>query len=236
MWNSQDQMKEGKYEVRQVSGVHIFLFLILVISLATFSICIWVRFDLDFWEWVQEIKWYSYWNAMYVIMTALLIKSLVCLAGGWSVYTEHRFGLLLSTATHILLFILHSVGAAIICVYGVEDSHVLKNELHEVLMGLVYAWDSDPRASRILKIIQEYVGCCGATGGSDFLDVFKDIPSECRHPVTGNEFNDGCEQALAWWLEPWTATLAGSSVFLACADVALIIFYIRLTRRLDRKL
>ena len=22
------------------------------------------RFDLDFWEWVMEIDWYSYWNAM----------------------------------------------------------------------------------------------------------------------------------------------------------------------------
>ena len=23
-----------------------------------------IRFDLDFWEWVLEINWYTYWNAM----------------------------------------------------------------------------------------------------------------------------------------------------------------------------
>ena len=34
---------------------------------------------------------------------------------------------------------------------------MLKNELHDILLGLVYSWDSDPRARRILKIIQEYV-------------------------------------------------------------------------------
>ena len=27
-----------------------------------------LRFDLDFWEWVEEINWYTYWNAMWVII------------------------------------------------------------------------------------------------------------------------------------------------------------------------
>ena len=27
-----------------------------------------LRFDLDFWEWVLEINWYTYWNAMWVIL------------------------------------------------------------------------------------------------------------------------------------------------------------------------
>ena len=30
-----------------------------------------LRFDLDFWEWVEEINWYTYWNAMWVIMIIL---------------------------------------------------------------------------------------------------------------------------------------------------------------------
>jgi hypothetical protein len=34
---------------------------------------------------------------------------------------------------------------------------VLVNELHEVFIKLVYLWDVDPRASRILRQIQEYV-------------------------------------------------------------------------------
>ena len=34
------------------------------------------RFDLDFWEWILEIGWYSYWNAMYVVMIAMVLTAL----------------------------------------------------------------------------------------------------------------------------------------------------------------
>ena len=54
-------------------------------------------------------------------------------------------------------FILQLIGAIVICVYGVEESPILVNELNEVFIKLVYRWDYDPRASRILKQIFEYV-------------------------------------------------------------------------------
>jgi hypothetical protein len=31
-------------------------------------------------------------------------------------------------------------------------------------MGLINRWDEDERASRVMKMIQEYIGCCGASG------------------------------------------------------------------------
>ena len=42
------------------------------------------RFDLDFWEWVQEIEWYSYWYAMYPSMFASIgvaLLSIVSIKG-----------------------------------------------------------------------------------------------------------------------------------------------------------
>ena len=70
--------------------------------------------------------------------------------------------------------------------------------------------DVDERAKRILVQIQEYVGCCGASGNSlDFINKGKPMPDSCRHPVTGNRFGYHCPQVMAWWLEPWTCTLAG---------------------------
>ena len=51
-----------------------------------------------------------------------------------------------------------------ICIYGVEESKILIAELDIVFRNLINKWDVDPRASRILVQIQEYVGCCGATG------------------------------------------------------------------------
>ena len=84
-------------------------------------------------------------------------------------------------------------GTALICVYGVEESAVLTQELHNVFISKIYLWDVDQRASRILKQIFEYVnrkflvkklffiakvGCCGADGGVDFVHVHKPIPFE----------------------------------------------------------
>ena len=56
-----------------------------------------------------------------------------------------------------ICFILQLIGAIVICVYGVEESPILVKELNEVFIKLVYRWDYDPRASRILKQIFEYV-------------------------------------------------------------------------------
>ena len=48
-------------------------------------------------------------------------------------------------------------GTALICVYGVEESAVLNQDLHNVFISKIYLWDVDQRASRILKQIFEYV-------------------------------------------------------------------------------
>ena len=49
------------------------------------------RFDLDFWEWVIEIDWYSYWNAMYVVMVAMILHALNSLMTGYATFTQNRF-------------------------------------------------------------------------------------------------------------------------------------------------
>ena len=51
----------------------------------------------------------------------------------------------------------YTLGTALICVYGVEESEVLTQELHNVFISKIYLWDIDQRASRILKQIFEYV-------------------------------------------------------------------------------
>ena len=49
------------------------------------------------------------------------------------------------------------VGTIVICIFGVEESVTLTNELHDVFIDLVFKWDIDPTASRLLKQIMEYV-------------------------------------------------------------------------------
>ena len=50
----------------------------------------------------------------------------------------------------------------------------------------------------------------------------KPVPDSCRHPVSGNRYGYHCPQVLAWWLEPWTSTLASISVGFCVLDVAVI--------------
>ena len=57
----------------------------------------------------------------------------------------------------IITQVMALVGAVVICVYGVEESDTLINELHDVFIELVYKWDIDPTSSRLLRQIMEYV-------------------------------------------------------------------------------
>ena len=57
----------------------------------------------------------------------------------------------------MLCFIMEFIGAIIICMFGVEESDILIKELDEVFHALINRMDIDERASRILKIVQEYV-------------------------------------------------------------------------------
>jgi len=210
----------------------LFLLLLTIISL---FICFWIRFDLDFWEWVVEIEWYTYWKATYFVMAAMFLKAgLLCL-GLYSLYISSGPLLLLCTLFHPITFALHLASSAVICTYGVEESEVLREELHEVFISLVYRWDIDHRASRILKQIMEYVGCCGADGGDDFFSLHKPIPVQCREPITGNEWPNGCEQQMGIWLEAWTCTLTGISIFLCLADIVLPVVYIKLRNSLSEE-
>ena len=96
-------------------------------------------------------------------------------------------------------------------------------------LDIIDRMDVDERAMRILVQIQEYVGCCGASGNSlDFINKGKPMPDSCRHPVTGNRFGYHCPQVMAWWLEPWTSTLAGISLFLCVTDLVVAVLTVKI--------
>ena len=40
--------------------------------------------------------------------------------------------------------------------------------------------------------------------------------------LPGNRFRYGCPQTVAWWLEPWTSTLAGISLGFCLLDFLVI--------------
>ena len=71
---------------------------------------------------------------------------------------QEKSGLIfLFTVCLIFMFFFHLIAAIVITLWGVEESPVLIKELRDVFLDLVYGWDVDPRKSRILRQIQEYV-------------------------------------------------------------------------------
>ena len=44
----------------------------------------------------------------------------------------------------------------------------------------------------------------------------------------GNRYRYGCPQTVAWWLEPWTSTLAGVSLGFCMLDFMVIYITVRL--------
>ena len=75
----------------------------------------------------------------------------------YGIMAESRSALGSSIFFFVIAWILDLAGAVCIIVYGVEDSNTLTNQLRRVFLDLIYRMDYDPGASRILKIVQEYV-------------------------------------------------------------------------------
>ena len=53
-----DEERDYQALMRQKWALVILNIVAFFTALATFSICIWIRFDLDFREWVVEIDWW----------------------------------------------------------------------------------------------------------------------------------------------------------------------------------
>ena len=76
-----DSERDFKALMGQKWAIVILNILVFLAALAIFGVCIWIRFDLDFWEWVVEIDWYSSFCYIYAMKQNMLIfYNLHCLA------------------------------------------------------------------------------------------------------------------------------------------------------------
>ena len=90
-------------------------------------------------------------------MITLIVVGLTSLLTMYGVLFELSGTLGLSFFLYVICWFMSFIGAIIICMYEVEESETLTNQLNEVFNGLIFRMEYDDRARRILKIIQEYV-------------------------------------------------------------------------------
>ena len=94
---------------------------------------------------------------MYVVLVAMAFLMVVTILILYGTIMERKGILVLGFCLLICIWVLEFVGAIVICLYGVEESKVLTKDLNKTFLRLIYRYDDDPRASRIMKIVQEYV-------------------------------------------------------------------------------
>jgi hypothetical protein len=78
-----------------------------------------IRFDLDFARWVVELGWFTYWNAMYVVMIAMVLHTLNSALMMYATFTEStsllvvsmifRFELVVFTILRLVLLVVFMI-------------------------------------------------------------------------------------------------------------------------------
>ena len=94
---------------------------------------------------------------MYVCMIAFVLVALTSILQAYAVIEMVPFALGTSIILLIICWFMELIGGILIIIYGVEQSPALTNSLDTVFFRLIYDYDINPRSSRILTIIQEYV-------------------------------------------------------------------------------
>jgi len=106
--------------------------------------------------------------------------------------------------------------------------------LREKFYTLIYTSDYDEKGARILRILQENIGCCGSYSSLDYIHVNKPVPNECRDKSTGNEYLDGCYIRISRYLEQRSGWIAGVSLLLAVLQIGGIFVSFAMRRTLKK--
>jgi len=194
----------------------------LMTSLAVCTIGVWIRCDWDFKEYVHQLEMYHFWTGAYILIAASVIVMVLSAFGCFGAITENPFILSLYGVLLVICFILELAGLAYILDNGTLWSKMtwwLRDKFYE----LIYKSDENPRMARILRIIQEEVGCCGSYSSLDYINVNKPVPPECRDHNTGNEYEDGCYITFSRFLETRSGWIAGFALLLCCLQILGII-------------
>lgn len=204
-----------------------------ILGCAMFVLSIWMRFEPMLEEWVEFLNMYEFYIGIYVLIFTSVIVMAIAFIGCAAALMENILALFIHVGLQVLSFICGLAGVSVILDYSTYDS-----QIQPIIARSMYTLISNSHeemASRILRLIQETIGCCGANGPRDYIRLRKPLPTECRDTVTGNAFHHGCVDELSWFLEGKTAWLAGLGMMLCFLNVIIAVLTLTLIRAIKKE-
>ncbi|XP_076378517.1 tetraspanin 2A [Megalopta genalis] len=207
--------------------------IIWLLGSSMFGLCMWLRLDPSFQEWVDFLNIYEFYIGIYVLLAVSIVIIIVTFIGCGVALMEYIYGLYAFIGLQLFCFAMGLAGTALLLDYSTYDSQI-QPLIRKSTMALINNYQDD-RATYILQLIQESIGCCGADGPRDYLNLKKPLPSECRDTVTGNVYFHGCVEEISWFLEGRSGWLAGLSLALCMLHVVIAALSLTLIRAIKKE-
>ncbi|XP_030379430.1 tetraspanin-2A [Scaptodrosophila lebanonensis] len=188
-----------------------------MLATALFALTVWLRAEPGFNDWLRILEAQSFYIGVYVLIGISIIMMAVSFLGCLSALMENTLALFVFIGTQVFGFIVGTVGSAVLLEFSTMHSSLqplLKDSLYRFVASSEYTY-----SNYVLTMIQENIGCCGATGPWDYLDLRQPLPSSCRDTVSGNAFFNGCVDELTWFFETKTSWIVALAMSLALLNV-----------------
>ena len=207
--------------------------IIWLLGSAMFGLCMWLRLDPGFQEWVDFLDMDEFYIGIYILLAVSIFIIIITFVGCGVTLMEHTLGLYVFAGLQMFCYILGLVGTCILLDYSTYDSKI-QPLIRRSMTALIEKYH-DERASFVLRLIQESIGCCGADGPMDYLKLKKPLPNECRNTVTGNAFFYGCVDEISWFLEGRSGWLAGLALALCMLHIVIAALTATLVRAIKKE-
>ncbi|XP_076762888.1 tetraspanin 2A [Xylocopa sonorina] len=207
--------------------------IIWLLGSAMFGLCMWLRLDSSFQDWVEFLEIYEFYIGIYVLLAASIFVVIITFIGCGVALMEYILGLYIYAGLQLFSYALGLAGTTVLLDYSTYDSKI-QPLIRRSMTALINNYH-DQRATYILQLIQESIGCCGADGPMDYLTLRKPLPTECRNTVTGNTFFYGCVEEISWFLEGRSGWLAGLALALCMLHVIIAALSLTLIRAIKKE-
>ncbi|XP_014211130.2 tetraspanin-2A [Copidosoma floridanum] len=188
-----------------------------IVSLCMIGLTLWLKFEPGFQEWVDFMRIGEYYIGIWILLVSGFLVFFVSIGSCAVTLTEERPLLLGNLGAQAFCFLLHLTGTTVLLVFSTQNS-AIQPIIRDSMRNLI-SNSQHEHVSVTLRMIQENIGCCGADGPMDYLNLLKPLPTECRDTVTGNAFFHGCVDELTWFLETRSVWLAGVAFALCLCHV-----------------